>query len=369
MSTMPNTETIDPPDVETIKVKDDRPMLKRLTNARPFTDLGVLEPIVYDDPRVEAYAKKTNSLRIYVRSAYRFQKLRIALGNRICATFRYKLGLQPSQKESEDAQASKILKTIREEYDTLMDGILELPTTAAFFKNKEGNITQLAELMLLDQYEQVVKLERQQFDMLATLLEEFPIYTEFLSKIYGIGPAMAAVIVSEINIYKAKYPSSLERLTGIDTIRVVDNVTGEERDEGRSNREAHLVIRTYVDKNGETKTKRSIAYNPFLKTKVMGVLAPILIKIGKSINKETGEITYKNKYAKVFDDYRSRKRNEITPFYRTPIHIRNMSMRYMIKAFYKDLYDNWRALEGLPVHPSYAEAKLGMNPHKSPSTT
>jgi hypothetical protein len=40
-------------------------------------------------------------------------------------------------------------------------------------------------------------------------------------------------------------------------------------------------------------------------------------------------------------------------------HRHNMAIRYMIKIFLIDLYKNWRALEGLPVAPSYAEAKLG----------
>jgi hypothetical protein len=34
----------------------------------------------------------------------------------------------------------------------------------------------------------------------------------------------------------------------------------------------HLVDRTYIDKNGEEKTKKGVTYNPFLKTKLTGVL-------------------------------------------------------------------------------------------------
>jgi hypothetical protein len=42
---------------------------------------------------------------------------------------------------------------------------------------------------------------------------------------------------------------------------------------------------------------------------------------------------------------------------------RLMALRYMIKIFLIDLYNNWRRLEGLPVAPPYSEAKLGMVPH------
>jgi hypothetical protein len=40
-------------------------------------------------------------------------------------------------------------------------------------------------------------------------------------------------------------------------------------------------------------------------------------------------------------------------------HRHNMAVRYMIKIFLIDLYNEWRSLEGLPVAPTYNEAKLG----------
>lgn len=43
-----------------------------------------------------------------------------------------------------------------------------------------------------------------------------------------------------------------------------------------------------------------------------------------------------------------------------PLHRKNMAIRYMVKVFLKDLWVAWRTLEGLPVTPDYAEAKLGL---------
>ena len=48
-----------------------------------------------------------------VRSLYDLQKLRISTGNRICASFRVKLGLDPSQAEGEDKEAEKLLTQLR----------------------------------------------------------------------------------------------------------------------------------------------------------------------------------------------------------------------------------------------------------------
>jgi len=44
----------------------------------------------------------------------------------------------------------------------------------------------------------------------------------------------------------------------------------------------------------------------------------------------------------------------------TPGRIHRASMRYMVKMFLLDFWREWRIIEGLPVVPSYAEAKLGL---------
>jgi hypothetical protein len=41
-------------------------------------------------------------------------------------------------------------------------------------------------------------------------------------------------------------------------------------------------------------------------------------------------------------------------------HIKNMSIRYMLKIFLLDLWSKWRELEGLPVSAPYEEDKLGI---------
>lgn len=325
--------------------------------------------LAYEDPRCEEYQQKLAALRTFVKSAYALQAHRVAIGNRLSANFRTKLGLKPSEKETDDVQAFNVLTAIRKEYKNLTSGIIDFPRSNEFFKNKTGIITNIAELYLVNSFIEASRIEKEHFNALPDLLAEFPIYTEFLSKIFGMGSAMAAVIIAEINIYKSKYPSSIERYAGIDTVKLVNPETGEIRIEGRGKiKESHLVTREYVAKDGTIKTKKSISYNKFLKTKLVGVLGPIFIKLGKRINKETGEITYANIYAKIFDDYKARITavNATLPNPRTKAHINMMANRYMIKAFIRDLYNVWRPMEGLKPHPTYSEAKLG-HVHNSPS--
>ena len=43
----------------------------------------------------------------------------------------------------------------------------------------------------------------------------------------------------------------------------------------------------------------------------------------------------------------------------TPKRIHSAAIRYMVKMFLADLWARWRVLEGLPVGPTYEEARRG----------
>lgn len=107
----------------------------------------------------------------------------------------------------------------------------------------------------------------------------------------------------------------------------------------------------YVDAEGNRKLKRSITYNPFVKTKLMGVLTGCLIKAKDPV------------YSKIYYDYKARLDN--SPRYEgyTPAHKNMMAQRYMIKQFLRNLHTEWRHLEGLPIYEPYEVEKLGNKPH------
>ena len=95
--------------------------------------------------------------------------------------------------------------------------------------------------------------------------------------------------------------------------------------------------------------KKGITFNPFLKTKLTGVL-------GASFLKQSPD---KCVYRKIYDDYKHRLEHMDAHKEKSKGHRHNMAIRYMIKMFLIDLYNEWRPLEGLPVAPTYTEAKLG----------
>jgi hypothetical protein len=134
----------------------------------------------------------------------------------------------------------------------------------------------------------------------------------------------------------------------------VGDVAGYQYGQGRSKRREHLVKRTYKARDGTIKERDSITYNPFLKTKLMGVLGPSFLKAGGHYRDIYYE--YKNRYEH-HERYglAAQERKEDGA---TQAHRHMMAMRVAVKRFLCDLWTEWRQVEGLPVYPTYYEAKL-----------
>ncbi len=304
-----------------------------------------------------------DKLRVAVRSVYDLQKLRIQVGNRISASFRAKLGIEPGEKlkDVEDTEAQKILKRVKADYKLLNSGYAELGQEISKRNFKPyGLIESYAEHLLVKDYFALLESETLLFTTIEVMLGDFPIYTEYLKHVHGVGPAMAGIIVSEINIHEARYASSLWAYAGLDL-----GPDGR----GRGRFKEHLVKRTYIDKDGKEKERDSITFNPLLKTKLLGVL-------GSSFIKQKPE---KCKYRVIYDNYKHRlehsaawkeKQEKLAADakangkkYAPVAHRHNAAVRYMIKMFLIDLWKEWRRMEGLPTPDPYHVAKLGLRDH------
>lgn len=283
-------------------------------------------------------------IRIMVRSMYDLQKMRIETGNRIVAEFRNRLGQEPGQKTEEgiDVDGQKLIDSLLQDYKRLTDGVVRLPTIKKFQPGKLIDTPAL--FFMLDNYNRELQSENGLLLSIKKVVETFEIWQLFLDDVRGCGPLMAGVILSEIDIHKAKYASSIWKYAGLD-------VASDGRGRGRF--KEHLVDTEYTDADGKTQTKKGITFSPFLKTKLVGVL-------GSSFIKQPAD---KCKYRKIYDDYKHRLENHPNHIEKTKLHRHNMAVRYMVKQFLVDLYDAWRAIEDLPVHPPYHIAKLGMVPH------
>lgn len=267
------------------------------------------------------------SVRTLVRGVYDLQKLRIQMGNRIVATFKAKLGQEPGELEEDglSADGKLLLGNLRQRFKKITDGVVMIEPLKDF--KGDELIDSYTELCLIAEYVELDENEKRQFRRLGNVLKEWPIWTQYLEGVKGIGPAMAGVIVSEIDISKARHPSSLWKYAGLD---VADNGAG------RSRKADHLIDKEYVDAEGEVKTRKSITFNPWLKTKLIGVLASSFLRAGDG------------PYRTIYDGYKSRLEQHPNHKDKSKGWRHNMAMRYMVKMFLIDLYTKWRAWKDCP---------------------
>lgn len=314
-------------------------------------------------------------LRAAVCGVYDLQKLRIASGLRVVANFRAKLKLagtlptaaaevddpDAEDEKAEQAEAKKLLAQLRAEYRRLTDGVARRALKTAEHFTGAPLISNAAELSLCKMYFALETTEVKQFKELETILEPIPIYNKWLRDQAGVGPAMAGVLLAYLDPYKARHVSAFWKYAGLDV-----GPDGA----GRSRRDEHLVDRAYKSKDGTEKLRRSVTYEPFLKTKLTGVLAGCFLRSGAQ------------PWRTIYDNYKhrletdpSRARVTVDEFKKrhkagddvrnlwTPGRINNAAKRYMVKMFLAELWVAWRTLEGLPVTEPYNVAKLHQRPH------
>jgi len=317
------------------------------------------------------------ALRSMVRGAYDLQKLRISMGNRVIGAWKANRGQQPGKREeSEHGGMSKkdqeILKNLRKEYKVMADGI------KVFNKEKfvPGKIiTHWTEFCLMREYEQLRKAEEAEFRRFESsgILDEYLVYVKFFKPFKGIGGTLAGVFLSEIDIEKADSVSALWKYAGLDCVEVKykdENGVERTRYEGRCRKEHHQVPKKYTDTDGKVKETTGISFKPFLKTKVVGVLPDCLFrskneKYQNLYKLKLAELEVHPVWGKHNDKEKPTNAEKKDYYYTSPGRRRNQARRYIAKIFLQELWVAWRICEGLPIRPSYHEAKQGGHDHNA----
>lgn len=247
----------------------------------------------------DSQEKVESELKILVRTFYDFQNLRINLGGRINEKGKTMLTLSPKAKERFELNFKEL-------------------------KSWEGKC-------LRD---------------IKKILEGYPIWTEYLSAVKGIGPTMAGMLITEIE--GEDKPENNPTGPGILRFRSVS---------------ALWSYAGYGLKDGEIQRRKKgekLNYNAFMKTK--------LRVVAESFIKSSNET-----YRKLYDNYKHRlqsrpctkppekhnKKKDVDDMGCTDGHRHSMSLRYIVKIFLKDLYLKWWELEGKVPRPSYQEEYLG----------
>lgn len=290
-----------------------------------------------------------------IRSLYDLQAIRIQTGNRIVVEIKSRMGQAPGKKEDESVtpEGKQYLAAVRSEYKRIADAFV-LQKAANYFKVNYGDYQIISDpvmLLFARIYEEQLRNEAEMEKVIKRVVEKHPLWDAFLRDVKGIGPLMSAVVLSEFDINKACRISQFWAYAGLDVVISKNDKTGEDESRGRGRYKEHLIDVDYVNKKGEKATKKSITFNPFLKTKLY-VLAECFLKIKTC------------KYREFYDNYKHRIENMPKHVEKSKGHRHAMSMRYMQKMFLQDLWLAWRELEGLEITKPYSEAVLGHNHHK-----
>ena len=353
-------------------------------------------------------------IRILVNGIYDIQKLRISTGNRIVQSFNIQMGQKPSTRQEDmDSEASSLINSLRSDYKRITDayvakeyllnkGNSSIVTKKAEPKNgadrsefvtiqlkKNAKIKDIIQSMnensdalvikneydynLMKHYMELSDSEEGMVKDLEKEVTKHPMWNAFFKDVKGCGVLMAAVCLTYLDVNKARHVSSFWKYAGLDTVDIVKE-DGSIVNEGRTAKKAHNVEQIYIDKDGNEQTKMGLGYNPSLKTKLIGVLAPCLLKAGlrvikgddkKPILDDDGnkQYTISSKYTQLYLDYRNRLDHRRDTKDYSDLHKYNMSIRFMTKQFLRDMWVTGRALEGYKVSEPYEVAKLGNPPH------
>lgn len=264
-------------------------------------------------------------IRLLVRNYYDDQTLRIQTGNRIVMSMRPELVAEPTEEPETDGQdpedvadkadtarkkadreRNAVLKTLQREYrlvtdmyvsiakqkkmsDPTGDGPVEpetvLDSTIRKALAKTPNLTCIKtelDYRMARNYEMLLRAEEDCKKAIAIEVQKHPLWNSYLKDVPGCGHLMAAVLISSIDIHAARHPSSLWRYAGLDV---------DENGRGRTRQALETV--EYTDKNGNIRERKSLGYNPFLKTKLVGVLAASFLRCKESAESGFG-LTYYN---------------------------------------------------------------------------
>ncbi|MFA5397607.1 MAG: hypothetical protein WC346_16475 [Methanogenium sp.] len=272
-----------------------------------------------------------NYIRLLTKSYYDYQLMRVRLSNRM------QLKKDGSNMKNHPKNDETFLVEKKE-----LDVQIFLDTMIKETKNKEE--------LILEKITEYVK--------------QTNLWKLFLVNVKGCGPLMAAVIISEFDIEKATTVSKMWAFAGISP-----GFT-----KGRKwNKDKTEIILSHNLVPQDKKTPGFLCpYNQWLRSKLIGVLATGMIKSQSeyAINYYYPMHTPKTRKAELGEGRYDIEENINTRTGKpwkdeSDGHRNNAAKRKMIKMFIRDLYVNWRHIEGLPVRIPYEEEYLGIKHHIS----
>lgn len=229
----------------------------------------------------------------------------------------------------------------------------------------------LSQFGITEVFKQAESFEKNIKSLLEIEIKKYPI-TEWLAKLYGIGPIITAGLIANIeNPAKFDKISSLWQYCGFGMLKYCTNCD-----------EPVSIPFEFKNKENEVKKSKKLASlsncpkcgsetKPMIQRRYTGYVsnwndkAKVLCwKIGQSFEKQGPKSAYYNFYKKIKEEEKARNPEKIKENGKTMFndgHIRNRALRKTIKLFLAHLWVVWREIEGLPVSDPYVGQVLNHN--------
>lgn len=255
-------------------------------------------------PTMNILAKNRSEVRTILRTIDDVQAMRIRTGNRL-----KKKADGTDQKDAEERMPDITNSSILENVD-LLDG----------FKTQEDSLTKILE----------------------NAVKQTPEWKGYFKDIKGIGPKMAAIIISEIDPVKGATVSKMWQYAGLNPGMV----------RGKKKNASGEVILTDEMIRGDRKTKGFLCpYNSYLKTGLCGKIVTQLM-MAKNPRYYGIYLNARNFY-ETNPEWKSESKS----------HADMAAKRKVAKMFLQDYYAFVRPLYGLETRVPYAEEKMGIVHH------
>jgi len=214
------------------------------------------------------------------------------------------------------------------------------------------------------------RMEKEVEKQLLAHLKRFPVYDIFLQRVKGVGTIAAAWLLGEFDIEEATTVSKMWQYAGFNPGMVRGKKAIKKKDYKPEMGEIVGSLPNAVDGServavltdtlirGDCMTEGFLSpYNKPLRTALVGVMADGFIK---QQNTYCLEFYYPYKLRLEQSDQKVLHLKKMVPWKEVSKgHRDRAAKRKMVKEFLKDLYAEWRAVEGLPVRKPYAEEYLG----------
>ncbi len=190
----------------------------------------------------------------------------------------------------------------------------------------------------------ILAMEEMTAKELAKEIHLHPLWKVFLADVKGVGESIAAVIISEFDIYKAPTVSNLWSFAGLAPGMV----------KGRKMKNGKIVVVDDLVKADKKTPGFLCPFNQFLRAKLCGVLGSSFLKCNSPYREHYDNM--KNRLES--KDWGTLSKNPTDKKRPKAGHQHKAANRYMIKMFLRDLYVAWRTIEGLSIRKPYEEEYL-----------